>query len=220
MRFPFRVTDRKALKGCLPFTWTTHSVWIKLRRAWNWWKNKRHVNGTKLTGWNVPIGKRGQPFQTNRLFRKSSGWDVEICLFHLLSVWNHLNFHLNGKQPQYPWESISHYWILATGTISIMIGQSTLKVCCRFHELMVVASLHRMEKFSKYCNLPCLTFPLGNFLSLSSEPEAARRLRASNFRLMSSLRMPWPAEPCDNLRTACFFYKINCEVKFNIEHLL
>jgi hypothetical protein len=76
-----------------------------------------------------------------------------------------------------------------------------------------VASLRRMEKFQKYCNLPCLTFPLGNFLSLLSEPEAARRLRASNFRLMSSLRMPWPAEPCDNLRTACFFYKINCEVK-------
>jgi hypothetical protein len=24
MRFPFRVTDRKALKGCLPFTWKTH----------------------------------------------------------------------------------------------------------------------------------------------------------------------------------------------------
>jgi hypothetical protein len=40
-----------------------------------------------------------QPFQTNRSFRKSSGWAVEICLFHLLSVWNHRNFHVNGKQP-------------------------------------------------------------------------------------------------------------------------
>jgi hypothetical protein len=38
-------------------------------------------------------------FQTNRSFRKSSGWAVEICLFHLLSVWNHRNFHVNGKQP-------------------------------------------------------------------------------------------------------------------------
>jgi hypothetical protein len=24
MRFPFRVTDRKVLTGCLPFTWKTH----------------------------------------------------------------------------------------------------------------------------------------------------------------------------------------------------
>ena len=46
------------------------------------------------------VDKRGQPFQTNRLFRKSSGWAVEICLFHLLSVWNHRNFHVNGKQPR------------------------------------------------------------------------------------------------------------------------
>jgi hypothetical protein len=102
MRFPFRVTDRKALKGCLPFTWKTHSVWIKSRRAWNWYKNKKDVNGTKFTGWNVPIGKRGQPFQTNRSFRESSGWAVEICLSHLHSVWNHRNFHVNGKQPKIP----------------------------------------------------------------------------------------------------------------------
>jgi hypothetical protein len=100
MRFPFRVTDRKALKGCLPFIWKTHPVWIKSRRAWNWWKNKKDVNGTKFTGWNVPIGKRGQPFQTNRSFRKISGWVVEICLFHSLSVWNNRNFHVNGKQPR------------------------------------------------------------------------------------------------------------------------
>jgi hypothetical protein len=26
MRFPFRVTDQKALKGCLPFTWKTHEL--------------------------------------------------------------------------------------------------------------------------------------------------------------------------------------------------
>jgi hypothetical protein len=45
------------------------------------------------------LKRGGQPFQTNRLLRKSSGWAVEICLFHLLSVWNHHNFHVNGKQP-------------------------------------------------------------------------------------------------------------------------
>jgi hypothetical protein len=96
MRFLFRVTDWKALKYLIiPI--------VKSRRAWNWWKNKKDVNGTKFTGWNVPDGKRGQPFQTNRSFRKSYGWAVEICLFHLLSVWNHRNFHVNGKQP----------WILA-----------------------------------------------------------------------------------------------------------
>ena len=31
-------------------------------------KNKKDVNGTKFTDWNVPNGKRGQPFQTNRSF--------------------------------------------------------------------------------------------------------------------------------------------------------
>jgi hypothetical protein len=40
-----------------------------------------------------------QSFQTNRSFWKSSGWALEICLFHLLSVWNHRNFHVNGEQP-------------------------------------------------------------------------------------------------------------------------
>jgi hypothetical protein len=86
-------------EGLFTFTWKTHPVRIKSRRAWNWWKNKKDVNGTKFTGWNVPIGKRGQPFQTNRLFRKISGLAVKICLFHLFSVWNHRNFHVNGKQP-------------------------------------------------------------------------------------------------------------------------
>jgi hypothetical protein len=105
MHFPFRVTDRKALKYLkIPI--------VKSRRAWNWWKNKKDVNGTKFTGWNVPIGKRGQPFQTNRSFRKSSGWAVEICLFHLLTVWNHRNFHVNGKQPLYTRspKKTENYW--------------------------------------------------------------------------------------------------------------
>jgi hypothetical protein len=98
MRFPFTVTDRKALKGCLPFTWNW-PIWFKLNREelGTDEKNKKAVNGTKFTGWNVPIGKRGQPFQTNLSFRKSSGWAIEICLFHLLSVWNDRNFHVNGK---------------------------------------------------------------------------------------------------------------------------
>jgi hypothetical protein len=117
MRFPFRVTDRKLLKGCLPFTWKPHPVWIKSQRSWNWWKNKKDVNGTKFTGWNVPLGKRGQPFQTNHSFRKFSGWAVEICLFHLLSVWNHRNFHVNGKQPILP-----NPWIISLASKSVVFS--------------------------------------------------------------------------------------------------
>ena len=139
MRFPFRVTDRKALKYLIiPI--------VKSRRAWNWWKNKKDVNGTKFTGWNVPIGKRGQPFQTNRSFRKSSGWAVEICLFHLLTVWNHRNFHVNGKQP---W----NHNILPSAILFYKWNDVTTKV-----DILKIKNIIS----GKFIHSLCLNFKIGN----------------------------------------------------------
>jgi hypothetical protein len=50
MRFPFRVTDRKALKGCLPFTWKTIRFELNREEPGTGEKNKKDVNGTKFTG--------------------------------------------------------------------------------------------------------------------------------------------------------------------------
>jgi hypothetical protein len=53
---------------------------VKSRRAWNWWKNKKDVNGTKFTGWNGPSLKhRGALFIS-----------VEICVGNFAS-WNTTN---------------------------------------------------------------------------------------------------------------------------------
>jgi hypothetical protein len=53
MRFPFRVTDRKALKGCLPFTiYMEKPIRFELNREepGTGENNKIDVNGTKFTG--------------------------------------------------------------------------------------------------------------------------------------------------------------------------
>ena len=50
MRFPFRVTDRKALKGCLPFTWKPIRFELNRNEPGTVAKNKKNVNRTKFTG--------------------------------------------------------------------------------------------------------------------------------------------------------------------------
>jgi hypothetical protein len=90
MRFPLRVTDWKALKYLIiPI--------VKSRRAWNWWKNKKDVNGQ-----NSPV-ETFQSVREDNLFKQTvhSG-EVPVGqskYAYLLSVWNHRNFHVNGKQP-------------------------------------------------------------------------------------------------------------------------
>jgi hypothetical protein len=125
-----------------------------------------------FTGWNVPIGKRGQPFQTNRSFRKSSGWAVEICLFHLLSVWNHRNFHVNGKQPLFLSNSLSknsprmdhlhyrlnfdrnksgqkfHYSLKEHQKLKLVIFQSFVPKCCKMR--ITYIALRSLPFFSHF----------------------------------------------------------------------
>jgi hypothetical protein len=45
MRFPFRVTDRKALKGCLPFTWKPIRFELNREEPGTGENNKEDVNG-------------------------------------------------------------------------------------------------------------------------------------------------------------------------------
>jgi hypothetical protein len=50
MRFPFRVTDRKALKGCLHLHGKPIRFELSREEPGTGEKNKKDVNGTKFTG--------------------------------------------------------------------------------------------------------------------------------------------------------------------------
>jgi hypothetical protein len=77
MHFPFGVTDRKALKYLIiPI--------VQSRRAWNWWQN-------------LPV-ETFQSVREDNLFKQTVVQTVKR-VFHLLTVWNHRNIHVNGKQP-------------------------------------------------------------------------------------------------------------------------
>jgi hypothetical protein len=65
MRFPFRVTDRKALKGCLPFTWKPIRFELNREEPGTGENNKEDVNGQ-----NSPV-ETFQSVREDNLFKQT-----------------------------------------------------------------------------------------------------------------------------------------------------
>ena len=72
------------------------------RKAWNWWLDRKSVNGTQIFHWEVSIGKAGLPFREFRLFRKISSGKNQKVVFHLQPDRNFRNFLVNGKHSFLP----------------------------------------------------------------------------------------------------------------------